>query len=92
MSAGGTSLFGPLSLEVLRADLAAALDIPEGEILDDDNLVDLGLDSIRLMVLTRKWNEAGATVDFATLAEYPQLEHWWTLTARQAGRDGASRE
>lgn len=89
---GGTVMFGPLTLDRLRADLAAVLQLPESEILDDDNLVDLGLDSIRLMVLARQWAELGATADFATLAERPQLDHWWSLATRDAGQDAGSRE
>ena len=45
----------------------------------EDNLVDWGLDSIRLMLLRQRWIDRGADVPFAQLAERPQLTHWWSL-------------
>lgn len=71
------------TFEQMRADVAEILNEDPAEIRDDDNLVDFGLDSIRLMALATRWQTAGAAVQFADLAEYPQLLHWWTLVERQ---------
>lgn len=68
-----------LSLERMRADIARLLHETPEEILDDDNLMDLGLDSMRLMKLASLWREAGAQVEFADLAADATLGQWWTL-------------
>ena len=84
---------GTLSLARLRADVAAILHEDPAEILDDDNLIDLGLDSIRAMAMVTRWREAGADVDFAELAERAELGHWWQLIERSLARrraDGAA--
>ena len=52
---------------------------------DSDNLMDLGVDSMRAMNLVAKWNEAGAALEFAELAEHVTLAGWWAVVrARQA--------
>ena len=58
-----------LDLESLRADLAEVLGEPAEDIGYDDDLRDLGLDSIRLMSLVETWRGRGAKADFADLAE-----------------------
>lgn len=69
-----------LSLETMRADLAEVLYLDPSEVPDDADLLDLGLDSIRLMSLGQRWSDAtGARVTFADLAVRPQLPHWWRL-------------
>ncbi|MGE4336564.1 MAG: phosphopantetheine-binding protein [Pigmentiphaga sp.] len=75
-----------LSLERLRTDVAAILHEDPSEILDDDNLIDLGLDSIRAMALVTRWREAGADIEFAELAERAELAHWWRLIERSLAR------
>ncbi len=75
-----------LSLESMRADIARMLHESPEDILDDDNLMDLGLDSMRLMKLAAQWREAGARLEFADLAADATLAHWWAIVARgQAG-------
>lgn len=74
-----------ITLEHLRADIAAILHEDPEEIGLDDNLIDLGLDSMRLMTLTLKWQEDGLALDFAALAECFTLAGWWeVISARQA--------
>jgi aryl carrier-like protein len=68
----------------MRDDVAAILKTDASEIADDDNLIDHGLDSMRLMRLTQQWHDRGVTVPFADLAERPQLSHWWTLASPYA--------
>jgi bifunctional isochorismate lyase/aryl carrier protein len=69
----------PLTFDDVRADVAEILRESVDDIGVEDNLVDWGLDSIRLMLLRQRWIDRGADVPFAQLAERPQLTHWWTL-------------
>ncbi len=75
-----------LTLDRMRADVARLIELEPEEIKDDDNLVDLGLDSMRLMQLAMGWEQAGLRVDFGILAEYSTLGDWWReIAAPQAG-------
>ncbi|GAA3001375.1 hypothetical protein GCM10020229_12020 [Kitasatospora albolonga] len=70
-----------LDLESLRADLAEVLGEEPEAIGDEDDLRDLGLDSIRLMSLVETWRTRGATLGFADLVELsptptPTLAGW----------------
>ncbi|KAK0359161.1 hypothetical protein LTR94_032410, partial [Friedmanniomyces endolithicus] len=47
-----------LTLERMRADVAAVLHETPDSILDDDNLMDLGVDSLRALNLSLAWSEA----------------------------------
>lgn len=76
-----------LTLESMRADIARILHESPDEIGADDNLLDLGLDSMRAMNLVLAWSEAGTELDFAALAERPTLSGWWAhVEAVQAAR------
>lgn len=69
-----------LTLEQLRADVADVLGEDPEEIPLDENLVDYGLDSVRLMSLAAAWRrDHGVEVAFADLAERPALESWAPL-------------
>ena len=75
-----------LTIEQMRADIADVLQEPLASIVDGGNLLDLGLDSIRIMALAERWSRPGARVEFDELAEYPELTHWWTIVSgRHAG-------
>ena len=54
-----------LTRERMRADIAAMIHEDPEEIGGDDNLIDLGLDSMRAMNLLVRWAETGLTLDFA---------------------------
>lgn len=71
-----------LTLESIRADIAAMMHEPPDAIGNDDNLIDLGLDSIRAMALVQRWNAAGAHIELAEFAEKPELGHLWKLITR----------
>ncbi|TDC74384.1 hypothetical protein E1285_43350, partial [Actinomadura sp. 7K507] len=48
-----------------------------------DNLIELGMDSIRLMRLTGLLRRRGVEIRFAELAERPTLSGWWDLLAEK---------
>ena len=72
----------PLSLERLRGDVAEVLAVDPGSFADDDNLLDLGLDSIRIMTLATRWREAGFEAGYLELAQEPTVAAWWALGAQ----------
>nr|WP_236952449.1 phosphopantetheine-binding protein [Kibdelosporangium phytohabitans] len=74
----------------LRAQLADLLEIPADQLADDDNLLDHGLDSIRIMSLVDAWRESGVEVGFIELAEEPTLANWRALLAAQKSRTNGS--
>jgi len=69
----------PFNLESMTRDVAASLMMPASDIHASDNLLDLGMDSIRLMTLLEKWRAQGAKVDFVELAEAATLGDWWAI-------------
>ena len=86
-----------LDADGVRAAIMALL--PEQrEFGDGDNLIECGLDSLRVMRLLGQWRRAGARVSFADLLERPTLRDWLALldvrepapeTATATGEDGA---
>ncbi|WP_249605153.1 isochorismatase family protein [Chromobacterium sp. IRSSSOUMB001] len=77
------------SAEALRAAVAELLQQPASDIGLDDNLLDWGLDSIRLMSLLEQWRALGAEIDFIELAQQPSVNAWQALLARQLDRVAA---
>ncbi|BBI92940.1 putative isochorismatase of enterobactin synthase multienzyme complex [Serratia symbiotica str. Tucson] len=70
--------------EKLLALLANALDEDTEALADDDNLLDYGLDSVRIMSLASHWRKEGHELDFVALVKQPTLKAWLTLlNARQ---------
>ena len=73
---------GALSLERIRADVAEALgESPDG-LADDENLLDRGLDSIRIMTLVEKWRRDGVEAGYLDLAENPTVTGWQAVLTR----------
>jgi aryl carrier-like protein len=69
-----------LTLEQIRHDVAESLGEDPAEIPVDDNLVDWGLDSVRIMTLLERWRrEHGVRAGFEDLAERPAVEAWAAL-------------
>lgn len=72
----------PIARADLLADIAAVLDVPPEELNEDVNLLDAGLDSLRLMSLVEKWRSEGfAEADFVALASDPLLGSWIDVMA-----------
>lgn len=65
-----------MTLERLVADVAEVLGTDPAGIGYDDDLIDLGMDSIRLMTLAESWRQRGLDVDIAELIEQPTLIGW----------------
>ncbi|MFD0164467.1 phosphopantetheine-binding protein [Streptomyces decoyicus] len=69
-----------LTLDQIRKDVADSLGEDAADIPLDENLVDYGLDSIRIMSLVERWRrEHGVRVGFVDLAEQPAIEAWAPL-------------
>ena len=68
-----------LTLERMRADVARVLDCQAADIGDDDNLIDLDLDSMRMLGLVLAWGNTGLPLEFSQLAEHTTLRQWWTV-------------
>lgn len=74
---------GPLSRQQVRSDVAELLQ-EVASIGDDENLLERGLDSIRLMSLVERWRRTGAEISFVELAERPTLTDWYALLSSAA--------
>ena len=71
-----------VTAEQIRSDVAELLACDPAEIDPNEDLLDRGLDSMRLMSLVERWREAGATdLEFPDLAEQPELGHWVKVVA-----------
>ncbi|AWH37417.1 MULTISPECIES: phosphopantetheine-binding protein [Stenotrophomonas] len=68
-----------LDLERMRADVARVLDCAPADIGDDDNLIDLDLDSMRMLGLVLAWSNTGLPLEFSQLAEHSTLRQWWAV-------------
>ena len=68
-----------LDLERMRADVARVLDCEPADIGDDDNLMDLDLDSMRMLGLVLAWGNTGLPLEFSQLAEHSTLRQWWAV-------------
>ncbi|WTX92751.1 phosphopantetheine-binding protein [Streptomyces sp. NBC_00637] len=75
----------PLTLDRIRADVADVLGEEPADIPVDENLLDHGLDSVRVMALLERWRrEHAVTADFADLAERPAVDAWAALLGATA--------
>lgn len=72
----------PASKAALRALIQPLLDESD-QPLDDDNLIDYGLDSVRMMALAARWRKVHHDIDFVMLAKRPTIAAWWALLSRE---------
>ncbi|MDZ7922933.1 MAG: isochorismatase family protein [Marinagarivorans sp.] len=79
-----------LTLATLKKDVANILNVNASDISNNDNLMDWGLDSIRLMALVNDWKKYNAALEFSDLAENVTLNEWFAiLSAREVANEGA---
>ncbi|MGI0116229.1 isochorismatase family protein [Zooshikella sp. RANM57] len=62
-----------------QRQVAKWLDVELDELAPDDNLIELGLDSIRVMTLLEQWQQQGVKTTLLDLAENPTLSGWEQL-------------
>lgn len=72
----------PVSKAALRAVVLPLLDESD-EPMDDENLIDYGLDSVRMMALAARWRKVYGDIDFVMLAKNPTIDAWWALLSRE---------
>ncbi|GAA3962361.1 phosphopantetheine-binding protein [Gordonia caeni] len=66
-----------LDRDRIIADVAEVLDVPPAQLTDETNVMDQGLDSVRLMSLIERWRAAGAVrADIVVLAADPLIGSW----------------
>src|ERR1700744_5884417 len=78
-----------ISRDEIRATIAAQLGSPVTDIADHDDLIQLGLNSIRMMALAGGWRKQGVDVTFAELAASPTIESWHDLLSANEVRGAA---
>ena len=72
----------PATKAALRALILPLLDESD-EPMDDENLIDYGLDSVRMMALAARWRKVHGDIDFVMLAKNPTIDAWWALLSRE---------
>ncbi|MCK2244644.1 MULTISPECIES: non-ribosomal peptide synthetase [unclassified Crossiella] len=81
----------PTDPAALTKLLASTLDLPEQQIGPEDNLIELGLDSITMMRLAGSWRKAGLRIAFGDLIADPRVAAWQVLlAAAEAPAPGAA--
>ncbi|WP_433670405.1 amino acid adenylation domain-containing protein [Nocardia sp. CA-136227] len=68
-----------IARDEIRAAIAGHLGLEPADIADHDDLIQLGLDSIRTMKLAGAWRKRGLAVNFAQLAAEPTVAAWHGL-------------
>ncbi|OBJ55822.1 non-ribosomal peptide synthetase [Mycobacterium sp. 1423905.2] len=75
-----------ISRDEIRATIAAQLGCPADDVADHDDLIQLGLNSIRIMALAGGWRKRGADITFAQLAAAPTVDSWYGLLGADTGQ------
>ncbi|SDK43784.1 Phosphopantetheine attachment site, partial [Nonomuraea jiangxiensis] len=73
------------TLEEITRAAADLLGVPPADLDPAEDLIALGLDSIRIMQLTNDWQRRGVKVKFADLMESPAITSWHELLRLKAG-------
>lgn len=72
-----------ISRDDIKALVADHLGCAVADLADDENLIQMGLNSIRMMALAGGWRKRGADITFAQLAASPTVESWHGLLSAQ---------
>ncbi|EFE95710.1 isochorismatase [Serratia odorifera] len=70
---------GIASKDALRQQILPLLDEDSDDMANDENLIDYGLDSVRIMELATRWRKIRSDIDFIALAKSPTIDSWWAL-------------
>jgi mycobactin phenyloxazoline synthetase len=68
-----------ISRNEIRATVADHIGCWAAAVGDHDNLINLGLNSIRVMALAENWRKRGSDITFAQLADTPTVDAWYVL-------------
>ncbi|BET95568.1 isochorismatase family protein [Xenorhabdus taiwanensis] len=71
--------------ERLRTEILPLLDDDCGDIDDHENMLDYGLDSVKIMSLAARWRYENHNVDFISLMKTPTLADWLNLLTASSG-------
>jgi len=74
---------GIASIDALRQQILPLLDEDSEEMGNDENLIDYGLDSVRIMELATRWRKIRGDIDFIALARNPTIDSWWALLSEE---------
>ncbi|MGQ1888431.1 isochorismatase family protein [Serratia marcescens] len=74
---------GIASIDALRQQILPLLDEDSEDMGNDENLIDYGLDSVRIMELATRWRKIRSDIDFIALARNPTIDSWWTLLSEE---------
>lgn len=69
--------------EKLVETVCNLLELSPSEIDEEDNLIEKGLDSIRIMSLVETLRKSGLDISFVDLADQPTLSHWKKIIIRE---------
>ncbi|KAF7600494.1 MAG: phosphopantetheine-binding protein [Candidatus Dactylopiibacterium carminicum] len=75
-----------LTLDTMRAEIARIIHESPQDIGLDDNLMDWGLDSLRLLNLITEWNRTGLQLDISELAGQLTLNAMWQVISKRQAR------
>lgn len=70
-----------MTIDQLRAEVSALLGVGCDRLGTDDNLVSLGLDSVRVMALAERLRTHGAQITFLDMIERPTLRDWHAMVS-----------
>lgn len=74
---------GIASIDALRQQILPLLDEDSEDMGNDENLIDYGLDSLRIMELATRWRKIRGDIDFIALARNPTIDSWWALLSEE---------
>ncbi|UFS95182.1 amino acid adenylation domain-containing protein [Nocardia huaxiensis] len=79
-----------IARDEIRAAIAGHLGLDPADVTDHDDLIQLGLDSIRTMKLAGAWRKRGLSINFAQLVAEPTVADWHRLLGGGDAADSAA--
>lgn len=72
----------PATEQELRQIVADQLGLDVDELGDQDDLIELGMDSVTLMMMVGRWQRRGLDSTVMEFAEVPTISAWWANISR----------